>query len=122
MKAGRLVIVSNRVAMPNEHRAGGLAVAMRAALKEHGGMWFGWSGKRTKDASGTLHTLENGNTTYCTMDLSVEDFDHYYITRDEIVFIHDFGYPHVVLGIQPDGEIHFRRAAFRGHGFNQFIQ
>jgi hypothetical protein len=28
MKAGRLVIVSNRVAMPNEHRAGGLAVAM----------------------------------------------------------------------------------------------
>ena len=74
----RLVVVSNRVAMPNEHRAGGLAVAMRAALKEHGGMWFGWSGKRTKDASGTLHTLENGNTTYCTMDLSVEDFDHYY--------------------------------------------
>jgi trehalose 6-phosphate synthase len=75
---GRLVVVSNRVAMPNEHRAGGLAVAMRAALKEHGGMWFGWSGKRVRDASGTLHKIENGNTTYCTMDLSVEDFDHYY--------------------------------------------
>ena len=74
----RLVVVSNRVAMPHAHRAGGLAVAMRAALKESGGLWFGWSGKRVHDESGELHTLVDGNTTYCTMDLSFEDFDHYY--------------------------------------------
>jgi trehalose 6-phosphate synthase len=65
----RLVVVSNRVAMPHEHRAGGLAVAMRSALKESGGLWFGWSGKRVRDASGALHEVYDGNTRYCTMDL-----------------------------------------------------
>ena len=75
----RLVVVSNRVALPHEHRAGGLAVAMRAALKESGGgLWFGWSGKRVRDASGALHTHVDGPMTYVTMDLSFEDFDHYY--------------------------------------------
>ena len=75
----RLVVVSNRVALPHEHRAGGLAVAMRAALKESdAGLWFGWSGKRVRDASGALHTVTDGKMTYVTMDLSFEDFDHYY--------------------------------------------
>ena len=74
----RLVVVSNRVALPSEHRAGGLAVAMRAALRESEGLWFGWSGKRVRDASGTLHTVRDANMTYTTMDLSYEDFDHYY--------------------------------------------
>ncbi len=32
----RLVVASNRVALPEETRAGGLAVALRAALAEHG--------------------------------------------------------------------------------------
>ena len=43
----RLVIVSNRVAMPRERasRAGGLAVALRESLQQHGGLWFGWSGE-----------------------------------------------------------------------------
>ncbi|BCT92334.1 alpha,alpha-trehalose-phosphate synthase (UDP-forming) [Lysobacter helvus] len=75
----RLVIVSNRVALPHEQRAGGLAVAMRAALKEFGGLWFGWSGKRVRDEpSGRMHEIKDGNTTYATMDLSYEDFDGYY--------------------------------------------
>src|SRR4249919_2472807 len=74
----RLVVVSNRVALPSEHRAGGLAVAMRAALRESEGLWFGWSGKRVRDASGALHTVRDANMTYTTMDLSYEDFDHYY--------------------------------------------
>ena len=38
-------MVSNRVAMPREHRAGGLALVMRGALKESGGLWFGWNGR-----------------------------------------------------------------------------
>ena len=43
----RLVIVSNRVALPREKlaRAGGLAVALRDALARSGGIWFGWSGE-----------------------------------------------------------------------------
>ena len=40
----RLVVVSNRVAIPGTSSAGGLAVALQAALEETGGMWFGWSG------------------------------------------------------------------------------
>jgi trehalose 6-phosphate synthase len=74
----RLVVVSNRVALPHEHRAGGLAVAMRAAMRESEGLWFGWSGKRVREDSGRLHTEIDGRTTYTTMDLSFEDFDHYY--------------------------------------------
>jgi hypothetical protein len=51
---------------------------MRAALRNPAGLWFGWSGKRVRDASGALHTVRDGNMTYSTMDLSYEDFDHYY--------------------------------------------
>src|SRR6185369_1998401 len=43
----RLIVVSNRVAMPNRtgaSQAGGLAVAVRSVLKRHGGLWFGWTG------------------------------------------------------------------------------
>jgi trehalose 6-phosphate synthase len=41
----RLVVVSNRVAPVDEGQstAGGLAVAVLAALREHGGIWFGWN-------------------------------------------------------------------------------
>ncbi|WP_159017289.1 alpha,alpha-trehalose-phosphate synthase (UDP-forming) [Cognatiluteimonas profundi] len=75
----RLVVVSNRVALPhNNDRAGGLAVALRAALAERGGMWFGWSGRRIRGESGERHVEQDGNITYCTVDLSYRDFDAYY--------------------------------------------
>ena len=75
---GRLVVVSNRVALPQAHRAGGLAVAMRGALREGGGMWFGWSGRCVEGTSGGLHVEEEGNVTYCTLDLSREAHNAYY--------------------------------------------
>ena len=40
----RLIIVSNRVAVPepgNKQTAGGLVVAVKAALKNRTGVWFG---------------------------------------------------------------------------------
>jgi trehalose 6-phosphate synthase len=74
----RLVVVSNRVALPQEQRAGGLAVALRAALKEGSGLWFGWSGKRARAASGEMHVQRDGDIDYCTLDLSQDDFDAYY--------------------------------------------
>ena len=42
----RLIVVSNRVAPISEGgpAAGGLAVGVFDALKETGGVWFGWSG------------------------------------------------------------------------------
>ena len=45
----RLVVVSNRVGIPDRStRPGGLEVAIRPALKRHGGLWFGWSGPRCR--------------------------------------------------------------------------
>ncbi len=74
----RLVVVSNRVALPGESRAGGLAVGLLAALKERGGLWFGWSGKSVRQASGELHEQREGDIRFVTMDLNKPDLDTYY--------------------------------------------
>jgi len=74
----RLVVVSNRVALPGENRAGGLAVALHAALGERGGVWFGWSGKTVRCDSGELHERREGDIRYLTVDLNRADLDAYY--------------------------------------------
>jgi trehalose 6-phosphate synthase len=83
MGMGRLVVVSNRVALPGESRAGGLAVALQAALEDrarqrHGGLWFGWSGKIDPHRSGRLHEEQVDGITYATIDLSKRDHADYY--------------------------------------------
>ncbi|MFP3648576.1 alpha,alpha-trehalose-phosphate synthase, partial [Paraburkholderia sp. SIMBA_054] len=49
----RLIVVSNRVAPTQEGRpaAGGLAIGVLDALKETGGVWFGWSGETVSEPS-----------------------------------------------------------------------
>lgn len=74
----RLVVVSNRVALPGENRAGGLATGLLAALSERGGLWFGWSGRSVSVDSGALHKAQDGPIRYLTMDLSKTDLDNYY--------------------------------------------
>lgn len=74
----RLVVVSNRVALPGENRAGGLATGLLAALSERGGLWFGWSGRSVSVDSGALHEAQDGPIRYLTMDLSKTDLDNYY--------------------------------------------
>ncbi|MDG2516858.1 alpha,alpha-trehalose-phosphate synthase (UDP-forming) [Lysobacter soli] len=74
----RLVVVSNRVAVPGVSSAGGLAVALQAALEETGGMWFGWSGRIDPSDSGQVHEHDAGNIRYVTVDLSKRDHDDYY--------------------------------------------
>ena len=73
----RLVVVSNRVSLPGSNAAGGLAVALQAALAERGGLWFGWSGK-TGSSDGRLQEQQAGNISYLTMDLEKKDLDAYY--------------------------------------------
>lgn len=79
----RLVIVSNRVPLPDEDGnlpAGGLAVALHAALKKRGdGLWMGWSGK-VRDAAPTdqLEEKQIDGITYALTDLSESDYDEYY--------------------------------------------
>jgi trehalose 6-phosphate synthase (EC 2.4.1.15) len=74
----RLVVISNRVALPGENRAGGLAVGLLGALRERGGLWFGWSGKVAREASGMLHEQDDGDIRFVTMDLNRADHDDYY--------------------------------------------
>lgn len=74
----RLVVVSNRVALPGANQNGGLATALDAALKETGGLWFGWSGKVARGHSGELHREGHGDIEYLTVDLSREDYEGYY--------------------------------------------
>ena len=74
----RLVVVSNRVALPDTEAPGGLAVALQAALEETGGLWFGWSGKIDPTESGAMHTHDLGGIRYVTVDLSRRDHNDYY--------------------------------------------
>jgi trehalose 6-phosphate synthase len=74
----RLVVVSNRVSIPKAGaRAGGLEVAIRAALKRHPGIWFGWSGRVANKGLETK-TIESENVSYVVTDLPKEDYDEYY--------------------------------------------
>ncbi len=78
---GRLVVVSNRVAVPEniaKARAGGLEVAVKAALKDRSGIWFGWSGKVATRAKISTQEVVRDNITYITLDLSKEDHQEYY--------------------------------------------
>ncbi len=77
----RLIIVSNRVAVPDSPRtplAGGMAVAVKAALKNRNGVWFGWSGKVTEEPSSVPHSVEVNKVTYVLIDLSKNDIQEYY--------------------------------------------
>ncbi len=78
----RLIVVSNRVAMPTDNKpeSGGLAVGLLGALEQSGGVWFGWSGdivSGSRAGSGPLVQHKNG-VTYATIGLSRRDYDQYY--------------------------------------------
>jgi trehalose 6-phosphate synthase len=78
----RLVVVSNRVAPieEGESTAGGLAAGVLDALKQKGGLWFGWSGEITDEPKPRRPTLERslGPIKLFTVDLSRQDYDEYY--------------------------------------------
>lgn len=79
---GRLIVVSNRVPLPDKQGkapAGGLAVALQAALNVRGGVWFGWSGNTlTEGKSHQLEMRETGPISYALLSLSKKDIDEYY--------------------------------------------
>ena len=76
----RLVVVSNRVGVPDRGaaRAGGLEVAIRVALKRHRGVWFGWSGRVADKTVDQSKTLEQDDITYVTVDLARADHQEFY--------------------------------------------
>ncbi|HWB50238.1 MAG TPA: trehalose-6-phosphate synthase [Stellaceae bacterium] len=77
----RLVVVSNRVAVPDPEgprMAGGLAVAVNAALKHREGLWFGWSGQISEEPGELPNIVERRQRSFVTIDLSSTDFQEYY--------------------------------------------
>jgi len=76
----RLFVVSNRVGPLNDDRkAGGLAVGLADALRERGGVWFGWSGKTSEEGTfGPLQIKTEGNVQLATVDMTAADIDEFY--------------------------------------------
>ena len=76
----RLVIVSNRVAeLRATTQTGGLAVGLADAVKERGGVWFGWNGEKDGTTGGEVHVETIGKVKRVAAPLSPEDLSHYYL-------------------------------------------
>lgn len=75
----RLVAVSNRVTASKGGKvAGGLAVGVLSALRERGGVWFGWSGNTREQEASQAKVTRSGNVKYATVDIAEHDFELYY--------------------------------------------
>jgi trehalose 6-phosphate synthase len=77
----RLIIISNRVSAPRgegQGAQGGLAVALSAALRDHRGLWFGWSGDKIEEFTGHIDFQRHDGVTTATIDLEEQDVDEYY--------------------------------------------
>jgi trehalose 6-phosphate synthase len=77
----RLIVISNRVSKPKgegEGSQGGLAVALSAALRDHRGLWFGWSGETAEEFTGHIDLQRHEGVTTATIDLEEQDVDEYY--------------------------------------------
>jgi trehalose 6-phosphate synthase len=75
----RVVVVSNRVAIARKGAvAGGLAVALLAALRAQGGLWFGWSGMIKEYPGRRPRQFSSEGVDYATIDLSPHDYEVYY--------------------------------------------
>ncbi|MBX3594686.1 trehalose-6-phosphate synthase [Sphingomonas sp.] len=77
----RLIVISNRVTAPLESHSGaqgGLAVALQAAIREFGGIWFGWSGETTEQFTGHINLQRAQGVTTATVDLEQQDVEEYY--------------------------------------------
>ncbi|KAB8307918.1 alpha,alpha-trehalose-phosphate synthase [Erwinia endophytica] len=92
----RLVVVSNRIAIPNGTKAsaGGLAVGIMDALKTTGGMWFGWNGEINEigEDDEEMNVFEQDNITYASFGLNQNDYDLYYLQFSNAVIWPAFHY------------------------------
>jgi trehalose 6-phosphate synthase len=81
MHLRRLVVISNRVAIPDatgKAAAGGLAVALHEAFQAYQGLWFGWSGKVSAHPAAHPKIIDKGQVQYAVMDLTSLDRQEYY--------------------------------------------
>jgi trehalose 6-phosphate synthase (EC 2.4.1.15) len=104
----RLVVVSNRIAPPDDKKAsaGGLAVGVMGALKAAGGLWFGWSGE-IGDEDKPLKKVTRGDITWASFNLNERDHDLYYNQFSNAVLWPAF---HYRLDL-----VNFQREAWEGY-------
>jgi len=76
----RLIVVSNRVALPRDRsaRAGGLAVGVLSALRRTKGLWLGWSGETVETPAPQPRLVRSAGITYATIDFTALEFDAFY--------------------------------------------
>ncbi len=77
----RLVVVSNRIAVEapgSKGASGGLALAVLAALRSSGGIWFGWSGEISDTPAAAPALMQGDGLVYATLDLARQDYEQYY--------------------------------------------
>ena len=84
----KLIVLSNRVNLPNKQSpkavAGGLAVALQEALAKDGGIWVGWNGQVVTNISDMPDTInqfateQHDKVTYVTTAFSPIQYEKYY--------------------------------------------
>ncbi len=84
----KLIVLSNRVNLPNKKSpkavAGGLAVALQEALAKDGGIWVGWNGQVVTNISNMPDTVnqfateQHDKVTYVTTAFSPIQYEKYY--------------------------------------------
>ncbi|MGA2562677.1 MAG: trehalose-6-phosphate synthase [Steroidobacteraceae bacterium] len=75
----RLLVVSNRVTIPGYSASpGGLAVGVLAALRQSGGLWFGWSGTTREPPAPEPEIIEKEGIRFVTIELPTAQFELYY--------------------------------------------
>lgn len=84
----KLIVLSNRVNLPNKQSpkavAGGLAVALQEALAKDGGIWVGWNGQVVTSISDMPDTVnqfateQHDKVTYVTKAFSPIQYEKYY--------------------------------------------
>ncbi len=77
----RLILASNRVAnLDTAVQSGGLAVALGDALKEAGGVWFGWDGTVVEnDEPLNITTKRHEHVHMATSPLTKQEYEEYYL-------------------------------------------
>jgi trehalose 6-phosphate synthase len=77
----RLVVVSNRVVDPGAGEAsGGLAVCLVDAMRDRGGLWFGWNGALVGEESEIAPScVKLGRCILMTIPLTERDHQDYYL-------------------------------------------
>jgi trehalose 6-phosphate synthase len=77
----RIVVISNRVGLsePGAEATGGLVTGVRAAMRDRGGLWFGWSGKTTAAPSDEPKVVREGTIEFATVDFDEAAYRDYYL-------------------------------------------